>query len=175
MFAGCQSSGNGQSAVSQASPQQGVAGAKRDISAHTEDAASHTPNPDHNDGDHCFQQEKPGVNRDLVLTVTAPEISANNVPTAFLINLDPNNRQIVPEQGIENVSDGSAQIRIHDPGTDRKKQHLGPGPYVAVASTDTTMLSQNRGGAKKQPAVLTFPYVTFNDPSECPVLNLRTK
>jgi ABC-type glycerol-3-phosphate transport system substrate-binding protein len=99
MLAGCKSSGNGQSATPQPSPQQAAAAAAaaatRDITAHTEDAANHTPNPGHNDADHCFEREKPGVKRYLVLTVTAQEISANNLPTAFLVDLNTNNQVII--------------------------------------------------------------------------------
>lgn len=174
VLAGYNSYGNQQPAQPHRSQQQGTAATTRSITAETQDRNNHTPNPDHNDGDHCFQREQPNKNRDLVLTVTADEISNTNPPTAFLVDL--NNGTVTSEKNIENVSTGSAQIRLHDAGTDRKNiQHLGPGPYVAVASIDTTMLRGNRGGMKTRPVILTFPYVTFlNDPSECPVLNAQS-
>ncbi len=183
MLAGCKSSDTGQPTAPQPSLQQAAA-TTRSITAHTEDAANHTSNPGHNDGDHCFEREKAGVKRDLVLTITAQEISANNLPTVFLVDFDPNNRAIIPESNFENASNGSVDVRLHDAGTPpgavkRNKStpflHLGPGPYVAGASVDTTMLRGNGNGVQKQPAILTFPYVTFvTDPSECPVLNLQS-
>lgn len=161
VLAGCKSYGNQQPAQPQRGQQQGAAAPTRTITAETQDRDSHTPNPDHNDGDHCFQQEQPNKNRDLVLTVTAQEISANNLPTAFLVDLDTNNQVIIPEKNFENAGDGSVDIRLHDAGTSpgavkRLKnvtvlEHLGPGPYVAVVSVDTTMLRGNGNGVKRQP------------------------
>lgn len=165
LVAGCNSSGSGQPPAPQPSARQSAATASaRTVEGHTEDHSTHKPSPD--DGDHCFKQDD---TRDLVLTVTAPEIKTGKV-SAQLIDLL---KGPVADTPTIVTKDDTATITFSDQGASAQKltskamvSHLGPGPYVAatVIAGGTT-----KSGAQRQAVVIAFPYVTYvKDQSECP-------
>lgn len=163
---GCKPSGGGQPSASptpSSNAKATPAMPERGITGHTEDKNG---NPNKDDFPNCFLQDD---SRDLVLTVTAPEITPNNV-TMVLWKV-PTQTVIFPLP--PKIKNGSAEFRFRDEGTPvagAKKlalppQHLGPGPYVATA-TIATVNPAERPRIRTQ--ALTFGYDTYQQgPSEC--------
>jgi hypothetical protein len=172
LTAGCKSSGNGP--APQPTPPSAAVPVVRTIDGHTEGKATD------DDGDHCFRQDS---TRDLVLTVTAPEITKDNQPTAHLIDI---NNGLVKDRGdVSFVKDGTATITYHGHAEDHDHaanlksasplmlpQHLGSGPYVAVAQmTQPAAPGPKKLAAGLQPILLAYPYVTYEKDAqkECPL------
>jgi hypothetical protein len=146
---GCQNSGN----QPQSSNPQSAASGARQIEVHTEDQ------PGHRSGDdqpNCFRRDD---SRDVVVTVTAPEIqSEKNV--AIRIWGVSKNKILFPQK--TTIKPGSAEFRFND---ERKalEEHLGPGPYVATADV-TTINSARR--PQIQHFTLSVVYDTYEESSD---------
>jgi hypothetical protein len=171
LVAGCKSSGN--EPIPQPSPSPAAASVLRTIDGHTEiHTGTGATTLATDDGDHCFKQED---TRDLVLTVNAPEITKDNQPTPFLIDIF--NGPVKDPPHVDFVKDGTATITYHGHARERNARsrlalpmHLGPGPYVAVAAMAQPMASGTKSLISgSQPILLAYPYVTYgSDQKECP-------
>jgi hypothetical protein len=176
LLAGCQSSDSGPSSspTPVPSPQRAAAQATRYVEGHTEtviDPQGHTQ-PSTDDGDHCFRREKKDApQRNLVLIVHAPEISDTNTSTVLFDSFHGTQRQVSDIK--PDPVNGIATVTIKDDSLNRQnRQHLGPGPYDAVTTIDTTAPALKDKSAASKRIVLPFFYVTYpNDPSECPVIS----
>lgn len=176
MLAGCKSSGNGQSAAPQPSPQQAAVPKAASASpartvGHTEikDASGH-PQPAFDDGDHCFMRDN---SRDLVLTFTDPAVKSGTV-SAYLIDVV--NGIVDDEPEIDDkTTPGIATIRFSDQGApspntrsshrgSRNTLHLGPGPYVEVTTVNSTGARRANAAGPQLPTADIFPYITVDDP-----------
>lgn len=135
------------------------------------------PSADDDSEDHCFRQEPPesGQNQDLpgrtlVVVLTMPGADPNQVHV-HLFNLN----NVAPGKSYVDLKDdlviknqlrgdGKIEIRITDPLKSKQPltSHLGPGPYMVVA-TNTT--SAKDGGS---PPTLFYYYETYKQNlSEC--------
>lgn len=144
-------------------PVQGaISHGMRETNGHTEDQPGHQSDDDF---PNCFKQNDTHT---LVITVIADEIMPGN------IQMQLHNKKLPapmdPDPPI--IQKGMAMFTFHDPIPDTNREHrtptpntstnhLGPGPYVAVATVNTT-------DRTPQKTILHFPYDTYvNDPSEC--------
>jgi hypothetical protein len=175
LLVGCNSSSNGPSSAPRPETQQAAGSVTRIIVGSTADPKSHAPNPNNDDGDHCFRKDD---KRDLVLTLTAPEVKAGKI-SATLIDL--NNGPLDDKPAINPIDDTTATITFSDQGNPSPNlakasshiMHLGPGPYVVATTIKPATAAQNSSARRNLPIALIFPYVTYSsDPiSECPILS----
>lgn len=111
------------------SPQGASTSGTRQIEVHTEDQPGHRSADDQ---PNCFRQDD---SRDVVVTVTAPEIQSEKNVAIRLWGVAKN--KILFPKPSPKIQNGSAEFRFND----EKKaldEHLGPGPYVATADVVPT-------------------------------------